>query len=359
MNQKWTDTLKRLHASPHRIALVAAGGGCKQVGDCFASPGASKTFVDAAIPYSHAAMRTYLGGLVLESHASTAAARALAVRAHELAARHDDAENCTGVSIVAALPTTQPRRGQDRIHVIAHNRAQTRQWTLDLIKGSTTRAEAERFADQLLRHAITSIVDEATAMPDFTPCGKLATDSAPALVQAEPDSIAAALVFPGSFNPVHDGHQAMARIAGERYGADVVAELSVQNVDKPSLDHLTIRDRVAGANVIGQVRLTKTAKFSEKAALFPGARFIIGADTAVRLDDTKYYDNSQRNREFAFDTIAMHGCRFVVFGRQIGGHFCDATAMALSPKLSALCDFIPETEFRSDISSSELRRNQT
>ncbi|TWU62413.1 hypothetical protein [Crateriforma conspicua] len=163
------------------------------------------------------------------------------------------------------------------------------------------------------------------------------------------------LVFPGSFNPVHDGHLAMADVASRRYAVTVQPEISIANVDKPDIDDADLRRRLARVQRIGIPLVTRAARFLEKAACFPGCRFIIGADTALRLNDPAYANHCPRQRDDCIAKIQRHGCRFVVFGRLIGHTFQDATTLPLCQNLLAICDLVPESDFRIDISSTQLR----
>src|SRR5205085_91262 len=52
-------------------------------------------------------------------------------------------------------------------------------------------------------------------------------------------------VFPGSFHPLHHGHRQMVEFAERKLGAAVDYELSIVNVDKPSLDFEEMTDRAA------------------------------------------------------------------------------------------------------------------
>ena len=162
-------------------------------------------------------------------------------------------------------------------------------------------------------------------------------------------------ILPGSFNPLHHGHTRLAAAAAAHLGAEVHFELSVVNADKPELPRDEVERRLAQFVGVAPVWVTRAATFDAKADLFPGAAFVLGWDTAVRVIDPKYY-GGEAARDAALRKLLDRGCRLVIGGRvDAGGAFrtWDADTLAEFAEL-----FVPLTEadFRADVSSTELRR---
>ena len=165
-----------------------------------------------------------------------------------------------------------------------------------------------------------------------------------------------AAVLPGSFNPVHEGHLRLARVAEQTLESPVAFELSVVNVDKPPLESGEVRRRVAQFAGRARVELTRAPTFLEKSRLFPGATFIVGADTAERLVATKYYGDDERRITTALQEIADRGCRFLVAVRADSAKQVRSLAdVPVPPGFAELFTAIPERHFRLDASSSDIR----
>ncbi len=77
------------------------------------------------------------------------------------------------------------------------------------------------------------------------------------------------VLFPGSFNPMHEGHVLLARVAEELRQQPLAFEISVTNVDKPPLAGETVRNRLAQFAWKSPVELTRAPTFLEKSRLFP------------------------------------------------------------------------------------------
>ena len=151
----------------------------------------------------------------------------------------------------------------------------------------------------------------------------------------------------------------MAQAASCILGDAVSYELSVANVDKPPLQEDEVRRRVAQFAGKEDIVLTRVPVFYEKAILLPGCTFIIGVDTAVRLFDPRYYGNSAAQMLLSFEQMRRLGCNFLVAGRVSGDTFQTLADVPVPHDIASMFTAMPESAFRSDISSTQLRSAQS
>ena len=161
-------------------------------------------------------------------------------------------------------------------------------------------------------------------------------------------------LLPGSFNPVHEGHRRMLALAAARLGgAGGACELAILNPDKPPLSPGDAAARLAGFTDAEAVWLTRAPTFPEKARIFPGTTFAVGVDTLVRIAAPRYYGGPAG---LAAALSLLGRCRFLVFGRRTAAGFETLDSVVIPAPLQALCEGVPEADFRADVSSTELRR---
>ena len=165
-----------------------------------------------------------------------------------------------------------------------------------------------------------------------------------------------AVVFPGSFNPFHQGHRQMLTVARKVLQHRVDLEISIENVDKPALNATEITRRISDLPAEQRVWVTRAATFAEKSRLFPDCTFVVGVDTIQRLAAAKYYRNSSAASE-AIEEIHAHNCRFLVFGRLVRSRFLECHDVDMPPRLNEICQPVPSDQFRVDISSTRLRQS--
>jgi nicotinamide mononucleotide (NMN) deamidase PncC len=362
--------VERIHRSGQQLVIALTGGGSGAISALLQVPGASASILEAIVPYSPTAMQQWLGAPV-EQYCSEKTARTMAMRAFERACELTDRnlDALIGVGATASLATNRPKRGAHRIHIACQSATATTIYSCSFTDGGGMRAEEEDVSTRLTLHAIAEACDvsaETLEIPNYATVDRR-TKRAPrewtellvgkreiVVIGKQPDGSSRKVLFPGAFNPPHQGHIQMAEVAARRCGAPVTFELSIANVDKPPLDFIEVANRLELLKD-RPTMLTRAPTFVEKSALAPGCVFVVGADTIERIADPRYYGDDPAERDRAIAQIAERGCRFLVFGRTRDGRFETTSSIDIPPELRNLCDEVPESEFRADVSSTELR----
>ena len=173
------------------------------------------------------------------------------------------------------------------------------------------------------------------------------------------------LVLAGSFNPLHDGHRSMLSVASQIVNRPAYYEISIVNVDKPVLPRPELEKRAAQITSDGSsLIVTSAPRFTEKSSILPGATFVIGFDTYIRLMDKRYYPDHAAGSvsavENSLDLIQENGCRFVVAGRvddhdQFRG-MADVQ-VEIPARFQSMFTELNESQFRSDLSSTAIRNH--
>ncbi|MFT7139213.1 MAG: nicotinamide mononucleotide (NMN) deamidase PncC [Candidatus Azotimanducaceae bacterium] len=350
------DLIEQIHNTEGRFEIAVTGGGTSVIGQLLAVSGASRSLLNAVVPYSDAALSNYLGTTPAQA-CSEQTARLLATRAFHNARELDDS-TVIGIGATAALQTDRTRLGEDRIFVAVQTATTTQVYLLALDKNQSRIDQEECCADFIIGLIAVSLgipvlgvpapLQEQTATIEWQ---DLMTGKS--LRTGKNDFKA---LFSGAFNPPHEGHFTIRELAEQKLQTEVAFEISAFNVDKPPLDYIDIQKRQFWLKDEPRV-FTRAATFLEKSAIFPGATFVVGVDTLVRIDDAKYYGDSDIARAAAIETFSQRGHKFLVFGRLSEGEFQNLATAEICDELRLLCIEVSEQEFRLDVSSSAIRND--
>jgi nicotinic acid mononucleotide adenylyltransferase len=378
----WQQLISTLHASGRKAALAITGGGSGAVGELLRVPGGSRLLIEAQVPYDALALAAFLGFApeqACSSDTAIAMARTVRARAARLVRAGTDlvGPDLVGLGATAALVSDRPRKGEHRFHIAFANSAGIAHCTCVMAKGRRDRAAEE----DLVSRAIVLWLARACGIAAPSPRSLLdaddhyaetvvtVVDTIDQLLAGEHDRVTVLpdgqmilsapqpfVLFPGSFNPMHEGHVSLARVAEDLRQQPLAFEISVTNVDKPPLAGETVKHRLAQFAWKSPVELTRAPTFLEKSRLFPRTTFVIGADTAERLVAPKYYGDDELQMHVALEEIANSGGSFLVAVRiDTAGRVRALNDIPVPRRYADLFIEIPEHRFRVDTSSSEIR----
>ena len=375
MDRKVRELIESLHASERMVSLAIAGAGTQAVGWILGVAGASRTVLDIQVPYASSAVVEYIGfepEQFVSAETACALARAAYFRAVDL--RSGDSP-VAGVACTATIATDRPKRGEHRCHVAVHHATGWAVSSLTLAKGQRDRSGEDAVVSRLILNAIAEVAGiDSRVDPGLLEGERVLGDGVDFIDPLEAlseghvghvvvgsdgtqtaDGTFSGGVLPGSFNPLHRGHTRLASAASATLGAPVAYEISITNVDKPPLKLEEIRHRVSKLAGRAEVVVTRAPVFYEKAEKLPGCTFVIGVDTMRRVVDPKYYGGSRGKMLAAIYEMRELGCSFLVAGRVDGDRFRTLSDVAVPVELEGMFREIPESEFREDLSSTDLR----
>lgn len=175
------------------------------------------------------------------------------------------------------------------------------------------------------------------------------------------------LIYAGSWNPLTYGHLEIAHYAKKAFNKNIFYfELSIDNVDKLdctkylNVEDMDLKSRINQFDKICEtIIITRASTFVQKSFLFPNSIFVVGTDTLSRINNNKYYFNSNLQKLECINKIKRKRCRFLVFPRYPN---LDSRKVYICDKLKELCLFIEEFNLDyipNDISSTKIRESAT
>jgi nicotinamide mononucleotide (NMN) deamidase PncC len=326
-----------LHGSGKKICLVAtgAGAGCQNL--IFQAPGASNTLLDCLFPYCKEALTNFLGfepeKFVSEETSLYMAGRAWR-RANEILVRRgEDTSSAMGVAVTGAIATNRVLRGEHRIFIAVRTAKEF--YAAHVVfakdeKGQSVlgRSREGELADIFTLNMILNCVgveqvkvqksailgEDFNVVPDGVTLNPRKIETNFETEPLDPDKH---VLFEGSFNPLHFGHERAAREVEMLTGKKVVFVLTDTHPDKGKLDEGELQARLNQFRWVAPVIVTRNlGLYVQKARAYPGFSFIIGADTLRRILSPKYY--APLSVEDMLDDISAFRSHFFVVSRHNG-----------------------------------------
>lgn len=378
MKDQIRQIVQQIHDRPGRTVIVTAGAGTQAVAWILGVAGASRTLLEALVPYEESSFNDFLGQKPAQ-YVAPETAGLLAGRAVNRAMRlWQGPEPVIGLACTATIVTDRPKRGEHRAHICAWTAEKIIRHSLYLHKDVRNRKGEERLVSQLLLNALAEAygLEARLALSlgegDGHECQRVSVGAlARRLLNGQADyfSLAAdgqtngrpdgSAILSGAFNPLHQGHTALAEAAADMLGVDVLFELAAVNADKPPLAEGDLLRRLLQFAGRYPVLVSSAPTFLAKSRLLPGTTFVVGYDTAARILQPRFYGGEEAQMMAALNEIRAQGCNFLVAGRQDeNGEFHVAEELAIPQAIQDLFQSLPRERFRRDISSTEIRNRR-
>jgi nicotinic acid mononucleotide adenylyltransferase len=345
-----------LDKGPLRISIACTGAGAGLQKMIWDRSGISSILVEANFPYATDASDAFLG-FKPERYCSESMAVAMAMQCY-YRAYLPGGPKAIGMGLCASVSSNRVRRGEHRVHAAWFSDHGCKVFSMVLPKEhlENPRIEDGISADFLGLQTLYSAVGDPTSLgeikeqdgmglarevlfsrPYFTASGKRQTI----------DESGVEALFPGAFNPPHEGHFGM--IDNFRYisGLNPTLHITVEPPHKPALSLSDMLQRAKLLEGYDRMFTQCDSLYLDKARSFPCTPMIIGSDALQRMLDPKWgVDPSALGREFEY-----LGTKFYVTERAFNG---ESTVQVKDLDLPEGLE-VEVLPGRWDISSSEVR----
>jgi hypothetical protein len=349
----------RLLGTPHRFYIAATGAGAGLQELLWAIPGISSILVGAEFPYAPEATDRFLG-FRPESYCSERTAIALAMEAYTRAFLPWGAP-AVGLGLTASVASTKAHRGDHRVFLATVSDTGVWVYSLTLPKGTgwEYRQRDGDICDTLGAVALLDAVHQehprrlGLGLPDYEQVKRdelamevLLTHPLFAVSGKRPEPPAngnGLTLFPGAFNPPHEGHVWMAKEHGATF------HVTINPPHKPALTVAEVLQRAKLLEGFPRIFTVGDPLYIDKARRFPGAKILIGVDALERMLDPKW------GVEIAplLSELRQLGIRFLVADREINGTIQTLDHITGAPM--DLCERVLRPAQHLAMSSTKLR----
>lgn len=345
---------------PARVFIAATGAGAGIQKTLWEVPGVSKFLVGAAFPYA-AEESSRLIGFTPTSFCSPDMALDLAMAAFMRAARVG--ARAVGVGLTAAVASREARRGESRAYAayFGDGGAGIAEVTLPKDVGEDARRRDGEACDAL---GIATLLrafgrdESGTVFEDAEAAARARLFARPyfrarGARDAEQTLPGDAVLFPGAFDPPHEGHLGGAERVRRSSGRAVVFATTVDPPHKAALRSAEVLRRAVALEGHDVLFTHGDPLYLDKARRFPGRGFVVGADALVRMLDPRWgVDVTSLVTE-----LRALGAHFYVVPRLIDGSLVSLDDIRAMDGLGRALEMLSAegVDGRWDVSSSAIR----